>query len=76
MRMYQVSRIICLAAVDALKKIKMALGDPYGNLKNWGKGDPCNVPWTGVLCYNATNAEGYFHVEKLYVQYMFHHILF
>jgi len=51
--------------VDALKKIKMALGDPYGNLKNWGKGDPCNVPWTGVLCYNATNAEGYFHVEKL-----------
>lgn len=72
----RVSIIIFSAAVEALKQIKMTLEDPYGNLKNWGKGDPCNVPWTGVVCYNATHADGYFHVEQLYVQYMFPHILF
>lgn len=51
--------------VDALKRIMMALGNPYGNLKNWEKGDPCNVPWTGVSCYDTPNANGYLHVEKL-----------
>jgi len=53
------------AEVVALKKIKASLGDPYGNLKNWGKGDPCNVPWNGVLCDNGTAPDGYFHVEQL-----------
>lgn len=53
------------AEVAALKKIKASLGDPHGNLKNWGKGDPCNIPWTGVICYNATLSDGYFHVLQL-----------
>lgn len=53
------------AEVVALKRIKASLGDPYGNLKNWGTGDPCKLPWTGVICYNATSPDGYFHVEQL-----------
>ena len=68
------SIFICSAAVAALKKIKASLGDPHGNLKNWGKGDPCNIPWTGVICYNATLSDGYFHVLQLYVHYMLPHI--
>ncbi|XP_027767644.1 probable LRR receptor-like serine/threonine-protein kinase At1g06840 isoform X3 [Solanum pennellii] len=51
--------------VKALRAIKNSLVDPNGNLSNWRRGDPCISNWTGVLCYNQTNNDGYFHVREL-----------
>ncbi|XP_022856161.1 probable LRR receptor-like serine/threonine-protein kinase At1g06840 [Olea europaea var. sylvestris] len=52
--------------VNALRIIKRSLTDPYRNLRNWNKGDPCTSNWTGVLCYNRTMNDGYLHVRELY----------
>ncbi|CAH9135275.1 unnamed protein product [Cuscuta epithymum] len=51
--------------VGALRSIKESLVDPYKNLRNWKKGDPCTSNWTGILCYNATKKDGYLHVREL-----------
>ncbi|KAK4731504.1 hypothetical protein R3W88_024492 [Solanum pinnatisectum] len=51
--------------VKALLAIKNSLVDPNGNLRNWRRGDPCISNWTGVLCYNQTKNDGYFHVREL-----------
>ncbi|XP_009768306.1 putative LRR receptor-like serine/threonine-protein kinase At1g06840 isoform X1 [Nicotiana tabacum] len=51
--------------VKALRAIKKSLVDPNGNLSNWRRGDPCRSNWTGILCYNETKNDGYFHVREL-----------
>nr|DAD38573.1 TPA_asm: hypothetical protein HUJ06_012895 [Nelumbo nucifera] len=51
--------------VKALQAIKKNLNDPKNNLRNWNKGDPCISNWTGVLCFNITEKDGYLHVREL-----------
>ncbi|XVE80692.1 hypothetical protein DITRI_Ditri15bG0001200 [Diplodiscus trichospermus] len=51
--------------VRALKAVKKTLFDPNNNLRNWKGGDPCTSKWTGVLCFNKTQDDGYLHVEEL-----------
>ncbi|KAF3661865.1 hypothetical protein FXO37_12744 [Capsicum annuum] len=51
--------------VKALRAVKKSLVDPNGNLSNWRRGDPCMSNWTGILCYNETNNDGYLHVREL-----------
>ncbi|XP_019167009.1 PREDICTED: probable LRR receptor-like serine/threonine-protein kinase At1g06840 isoform X2 [Ipomoea nil] len=51
--------------VKALRSIRGSLIDPNRNLSNWRAGDPCASNWTGVLCYNDTLSDGYFHVREL-----------
>ncbi|KAK4370289.1 hypothetical protein RND71_009764 [Anisodus tanguticus] len=55
--------------VKALRAIKKSLVDTNGNLSNWRRGDPCMSNWTGVLCYNETNTDGYLHVRELDVMW-------
>ncbi|PHU07324.1 hypothetical protein BC332_23813 [Capsicum chinense] len=52
--------------VKALRAVKKSLVDPNGNLSNWRRGDPCMSNWTGILCYNETNNDGYLHVRELF----------
>lgn len=65
-----------LYAVSALQSIRKSLNDPYGHLTSWNRGDPCTSNWTGIICYNRTLADGYFHVGELYgfspIQYLLH----
>lgn len=59
---------ICLCSpVLALQAVANALIDDHNNLKGWNKGDPCIGNLTGVLCFDALGADGYFHVRELYV---------
>ncbi|KAF2306608.1 hypothetical protein GH714_019761 [Hevea brasiliensis] len=51
--------------VDALRAARNSLIDPYNNLRNWDKGDPCTSNWTGVLCYDTVSTDGYWHVQEL-----------
>ncbi|XVE80695.1 hypothetical protein DITRI_Ditri15bG0001500 [Diplodiscus trichospermus] len=51
--------------VRALQAIKKTLFDPNNKLRNWKRGDPCTSNWTGVLCFNKTQDDGYLHVEEL-----------
>nr|GMD22407.1 probable LRR receptor-like serine/threonine-protein kinase At1g06840 isoform X1 [Ipomoea batatas] len=51
--------------VEALLSIKKSLVDPYDNLRNWSRGDPCTSNWTGVLCHNSTKKDNYLHVQEL-----------
>ncbi|KAH6766090.1 Leucine-rich repeat protein kinase family protein [Perilla frutescens var. hirtella] len=51
--------------VNALLSIKDSLTDPYGNIGNWNRGDPCTTNWTGVICHNLTPSDGYLHVTEL-----------
>nr|GLL33557.1 probable LRR receptor-like serine/threonine-protein kinase At1g06840 [Ipomoea trifida] len=51
--------------VEALLSIKKSLVDPYDNLRNWSRGDPCTSKWTGVLCHNSTKKDNYLHVQEL-----------
>ncbi|KAL8261924.1 hypothetical protein R6Q59_025973 [Mikania micrantha] len=51
--------------VTALRLIRESLVDPYDNLSNWDRGDPCASNWTGVLCFNTTQNDNYFHVREL-----------
>ncbi|KAK9279375.1 hypothetical protein L1049_013054 [Liquidambar formosana] len=53
------------AEVTALGAIKQRLIDPFNNLSNWNRGDPCTSKWTGVLCFNTTKDDGYLHVQEL-----------
>ncbi|KAK8619331.1 hypothetical protein V6N13_133293 [Hibiscus sabdariffa] len=50
--------------VDALKAIRHKLHDPKKFLRNWGKGDPCNWNWTGVICTQPLS-DGFMHVQEL-----------
>ncbi|MBA0728861.1 hypothetical protein Golax_001723 [Gossypium laxum] len=49
----------------ALRAIWRTLIDPNRNLSNWNRGDPCTSRWTGVLCFNGTQDDGYLHVREL-----------
>nr|XP_027065962.1 probable LRR receptor-like serine/threonine-protein kinase At1g06840 isoform X1 [Coffea arabica] len=51
--------------VSALHAIAINLIDTNNVLENWRKGDPCIKNWTGVLCFDAFGADGYFHVRVL-----------
>ncbi|XVE92392.1 hypothetical protein REPUB_Repub01dG0093300 [Reevesia pubescens] len=51
--------------VRALRAIKRTLIDTNRNLSNWNRGDPCVSKWTGVLCFNNTQDDGYLHVREL-----------
>ncbi|XP_043697924.1 probable LRR receptor-like serine/threonine-protein kinase At1g06840 isoform X4 [Telopea speciosissima] len=51
--------------VRALGDIKRSLNDPMNHLENWSQGDPCTSNWTGVLCFNTTEDDGYLHVQEL-----------
>eukprot|EP00258_Populus_trichocarpa_P031558 XP_024447577.1 probable LRR receptor-like serine/threonine-protein kinase At1g06840 isoform X2 [Populus trichocarpa] len=50
---------------NALRDIKNSLIDINNNLSNWRRGDPCTSNWTGVLCFNKTEEDGYQHVREL-----------
>ncbi|CAA2956564.1 probable LRR receptor-like serine threonine-kinase At1g06840 isoform X1 [Olea europaea subsp. europaea] len=54
-----------LSAVNALRAIRGSLIDPFQNLKNWKRGDPCTSSWTGIFCYNITPDDGFLHVREL-----------
>ncbi|KAK9124796.1 hypothetical protein Sjap_014398 [Stephania japonica] len=51
--------------VNALRSVRGSLEDPFNNLRNWDRGDPCASNWTGVLCFNAPATDGYLHVREL-----------
>ncbi|KAE8710873.1 putative LRR receptor-like serine/threonine-protein kinase [Hibiscus syriacus] len=53
------------AEVRALRAIRRTLVDNNKNLSNWNRGDPCTSNWTGVLCFNTTQDDGYLHVREL-----------
>ncbi|KAL0370869.1 UNVERIFIED_CONTAM: putative LRR receptor-like serine/threonine-protein kinase [Sesamum angustifolium] len=53
------------AEVSALRSIKGSLIDPYNNLRNWNRGDPCTSNWTGSICHNSTLSDNYFHIKEL-----------
>ncbi|KAK4419825.1 putative LRR receptor-like serine/threonine-protein kinase [Sesamum alatum] len=53
------------AEVSALRSIKGSLIDPYKNLRNWNRGDPCTSNWTGIICHNRTLNDGYLHIKEL-----------
>ncbi|KAF8396986.1 hypothetical protein HHK36_018624 [Tetracentron sinense] len=59
------AQIIHPSEASALRAIKRSLNDPMKNLRNWNKGDPCTSNWTGVLCFNQTENDGYLHVQEL-----------
>ncbi|KAE8718581.1 putative LRR receptor-like serine/threonine-protein kinase [Hibiscus syriacus] len=50
--------------VDALRAIRRKLHDTKRFLRNWGRGDPCNRNWTGVIC-TMPLSDGYMHVQEL-----------
>ncbi|KAI5662924.1 hypothetical protein M9H77_22247 [Catharanthus roseus] len=56
--------------VSALEAVKSNLIDLKKHLKDWKKGDPCLGNWTGVLCFHAVGADGYFHVKELLLMNM------
>ncbi|XWS09528.1 hypothetical protein CRYUN_Cryun40dG0092400 [Craigia yunnanensis] len=51
--------------VSALLAVKKQLVDPMNHLRNWNKGDPCTSNWTGLLCINNLENDGYLHVQEL-----------
>ncbi|KAH7515122.1 hypothetical protein FEM48_Zijuj11G0162500 [Ziziphus jujuba var. spinosa] len=51
--------------VSALKAIRRKLKDPYKNLWNWKKKDPCENEWTGVICTEDDDQDAYLHVQEL-----------
>ncbi|MBA0669217.1 hypothetical protein Goklo_002059 [Gossypium klotzschianum] len=55
-----------LALIRALRAIWRTLIDPNRNLSNWNRGDPCTSRWTGVLCFNGTQDDGYLHATIEY----------
>ncbi|GMJ08570.1 hypothetical protein like AT5G37450 [Hibiscus trionum] len=59
-----VSNITYPPEVDALRAIRRKLHDPKKHLRNWGKGDPCNRNWTGVICTQPLS-DGFMHVQEL-----------
>ncbi|EPS63348.1 hypothetical protein M569_11437, partial [Genlisea aurea] len=50
---------------NALRSIKSSLIDPYGNLANWNRGDPCTSNWTGIICYDTTLDDDNLHVREI-----------
>ena len=57
--------IWCNFAVIVLLEVNKRLNDPFNHLKNWGKEDPCMSNWTGILCYDKNDTDGYLHVREL-----------
>ncbi|XP_023518059.1 probable LRR receptor-like serine/threonine-protein kinase At1g06840 [Cucurbita pepo subsp. pepo] len=57
--------IFYVSAVAALLAIKRSLIDPMDHLKNWTKGDPCIVGWTGVVCNSINGTVGNLRVKEL-----------
>lgn len=53
-------------AVSALLAVRNSLIDPFRQLRNWDKGDPCTSNWTGVVCYDTIGTDSYWHVDELY----------
>ncbi|KAI4355975.1 hypothetical protein L6164_000029 [Bauhinia variegata] len=53
--------------VNALIEVKKSLIDPSGHLRNWNKGDPCTLNWTGVSCSDKVGSDGHFHVGEIYL---------
>ncbi|KAG8650037.1 probable LRR receptor-like serine/threonine-protein kinase At1g06840 isoform X2 [Manihot esculenta] len=52
-------------AVSALLAVRNSLIDPFRQLRNWDKGDPCTSNWTGVVCYDTIGTDSYWHVDEL-----------
>ncbi|KAL6616302.1 hypothetical protein ACP70R_038572 [Stipagrostis hirtigluma subsp. patula] len=50
--------------VKALNAIKGSLIDPMNNLKNWGRGDPCQSSWRGIRC-DKIPSDSYLHVVEI-----------
>ncbi|KAL3753312.1 hypothetical protein ACJRO7_000671 [Eucalyptus globulus] len=57
------AQLIHPAELNALKAIRKSLGDPFKNLRDWNKNDPCTSNWTGVIC--SQQNDGYQHVQEL-----------
>lgn len=56
----------CYIAVSALKEVRRKLKDPFKNLRNWKKTDPCEKEWTGVICTkDDDDQDAYLHVQEL-----------
>lgn len=57
----------CCTAVSALKDVHRRLIDPFKNLRNWKKKDPCEPgrEWTGVICTKDQEDDAYLHVQEL-----------
>ncbi|GMH10056.1 hypothetical protein Nepgr_011897 [Nepenthes gracilis] len=53
------------AEVSALQSVKSSLIDPMGHLEDWNQGDPCTSNWTGVLCFDNVETDGYLHVREI-----------
>ena len=58
--------LLLVCAVNSLRAIKKSLNDPFKNLRQWDRGDPCLSNWTGIICHNVTFADGHFHVSEVY----------
>ncbi|XVF29749.1 hypothetical protein REPUB_Repub15cG0148800 [Reevesia pubescens] len=58
-------RITHPSEVSALIAVKKQLVDPMKHLRNWNKGDPCTSNWTGVLCFDNLDNDGYLHVQEI-----------
>ncbi|KAL5550405.1 hypothetical protein UlMin_000581 [Ulmus minor] len=57
--------------VSALKDVHDQLDDPYKNLNNWKKKDPCTSKWRGVICDDMNySSDGYLHVIELWLPNM------
>lgn len=65
-----------MSTVNALRSVKNSFTDPYRNLRNWNRGDPCTKNWTGVICHNLTPTDGYLHITELYDFYLEHTFFF
>ncbi|KAL5550404.1 hypothetical protein UlMin_000580 [Ulmus minor] len=55
--------------VSALNAVRDQLIDPFKNLDNWKKKDPCTSNWTGVFCIMDPN-DNYLYVDELRLQNM------
>ncbi|XVF37377.1 hypothetical protein REPUB_Repub20aG0002800 [Reevesia pubescens] len=53
--------------VSALLAVKKLLVDPMKHLRNWNEGDPCTSNWTGLVCSDNLENDGYLHVVELHL---------
>ena len=56
----------CAITVKAMAAVHHSLNDPFKNLSNWKKSNPCLFNWIGVNCIYDRNY-GYQHILELYV---------
>ena len=57
---------LCGIAVKAMAVVRHSLNDPFKNLTNQKKSDPCLFNWIGVNCIYDRN-DAYQHILELYV---------